>query len=159
MAETDVQQAVRGARSILDGPTPLFLGCKQLQGPIMNMGIDREEPFVTIIGVNSETDEYPVYPQERTTWNAQWLAEKDTKLAAYLPKIQEHIFAACRAIIDRFGDSTYASGNWSVYRTDDDGNEFVVQAHIGEDDAMRIVAEFEARRDKQTYWAQLGPSQ
>jgi hypothetical protein len=154
MAETDVFTAVSIARAILDGSTPLFLGCKQLCGPLHRLEVSDQEPFVTIIGVESETDAFPISLQDREMWNQQRLAEKDAELAAYLPKIQEQVDAACRAIIDRFGNSAYARGNWSVYRIDDNGNEFVVQVQIDEKDAMRIVAEFEARGHKQTYWAQ-----
>jgi hypothetical protein len=157
MAETDIYNAVSIARGILDGSIPLFLGCKQLCGPLHRLEVSAQEPFVTIIGVESETDAFPILPQDRKMWNQQRLAEKDAKLAAYLPKIREPVLVACREIIDRFEKSAYAPGNWSVYRIDDNGNEFVVRAHIDEKDATRIVSEFEAHGHKQTYWAQQDP--
>ena len=43
--------------------------------------------------------------------------------------------------------------NWTVYRQDDNGNRFVVQKHLSEEEALRVVQEFEARGHKQVYWA------
>jgi hypothetical protein len=154
MSGTDAYQAVFIARSILDGSTPLFLGCKQLAGPLDRLGVLEEPEFSTIMGVNSETDDCPVLPEVRKMWDSDALARKDADLAAYLPRIQERVFEVCRAVIDRFAAIAYPPGNWTVYRIDDNGNEFVVEAHVDEDAANRVVAEFEARGHKQTYWAQ-----
>src|SRR3712207_5197446 len=98
MGEPDAERAVRIAREILDGSMPVFLGCKQLLGPLNRLGVHHEAPFVTITGVESELDEFPVWPDERPLWNPQALAEKDAQLAKWLPEIQEHVFEACRAV-------------------------------------------------------------
>jgi hypothetical protein len=42
---------------------------------------------------------------------------------------------------------------WVVWRQDDNGNRFEVQAGLPEDQARRLVAELEARGHKQAYWA------
>ena len=104
MSESDAERAVRLAREILDGSMPVFLGCKQLLGPLNRLGVHHEKPFVTITGVESELDEFPVRPEERPLWNAQALAVKDAQLAEWLPKVQERVFEACRAVIQRFGE-------------------------------------------------------
>jgi hypothetical protein len=104
MSESDAERAVRIAREVLDGKTPAFLGCKQLLGPLQRLGVDREEPFLTIKGVESELDEIPVWPEERRHWNEQALAREDAKLGAWLPQIQTAILDACRAVVRRFGD-------------------------------------------------------
>jgi hypothetical protein len=44
--------------------------------------------------------------------------------------------------------------NWSVWRTDDTGNTFVVRENLTCAEAEQLVAEFEARGHKQTYWAE-----
>ena len=103
MSESDAEHAVRIAREVLDGRTPAFLGCKQLLGPLQRLGVDREEPFITIKGVESELDESPVRPEERRLWNDQALAREDAKLARWLPQIQPAILEACRAVVRRFG--------------------------------------------------------
>jgi hypothetical protein len=104
MSESDAERAVRIAREVLDGNTSAFLGCKQLLGPLQRLGVDREEPFITIVGVESELDGSPVWPDVRKLWNEQALAREDAKLAAWLPKMEPFIFEACRAVIRRFGD-------------------------------------------------------
>lgn len=45
---------------------------------------------------------------------------------------------------------------WSVWRRDDNGNEFLVQGKLTEQEARRLVHEFEAKGHKQSYWAQPG---
>jgi hypothetical protein len=104
MSESDAERAVRIAREVLDGKTPAFLGCKKLLGPLQRLGVDREEPFLTIKGVESELDESPVWPEERKLWNEHALAREDAKLAAWLPQVQPAILEACRAVIRRFGE-------------------------------------------------------
>jgi hypothetical protein len=44
--------------------------------------------------------------------------------------------------------------NWSVWRTDDTGNTFLVHSGLTREEADRLVAEFEARGHKQTYSAE-----
>lgn len=49
--------------------------------------------------------------------------------------------------------SAPASANlWSVWRTDDNGNTFVVRQHLRQSEAQAIADEFEARGHKQMYW-------
>jgi hypothetical protein len=43
---------------------------------------------------------------------------------------------------------------WTVYRQDDNGNVFVVQDNVSQEEAERLVAVFEARSHKQLYTAQ-----
>ena len=105
MTEPDAERAVRIARAILDGATPVFLGCSQLLGPLTRLGVHHEEPFVTITAVESELDESPVSPEERKIWNQHALAQEDAKLAEWLPEIQPAVFEACRAVVERFGGS------------------------------------------------------
>jgi hypothetical protein len=45
-------------------------------------------------------------------------------------------------------------GTWVVYRQDDNGNRFVVRRGLDRAEAEQLVAEFEARGHKQTYWAE-----
>lgn len=43
---------------------------------------------------------------------------------------------------------------WSVWRQDDHGNTFEVRRHLTHAEALHLVAEFEARGHKQSYWAE-----
>jgi hypothetical protein len=103
MSESDAQAAVRIASEILDGSTPVLLGCRRICGPVHRLGIDHEKPFVTFIGVESETDHLPVDPEERKLWNVQVLIEKDKEIASATEWAKEMIFAASRAVVQRFG--------------------------------------------------------
>jgi hypothetical protein len=105
MIESDAPKAVRIARSILDGSMPVFLGCKDLLGPLARLGVHHEKPFLTITGVESELDQFPIRPDERKLWNQEAVARADKKLAVWLPSIQEQVFHACRAVIERFGEN------------------------------------------------------
>jgi UDP-N-acetyl-2-amino-2-deoxyglucuronate dehydrogenase len=43
---------------------------------------------------------------------------------------------------------------WSVWRTDDTGNTFLVRENLTHEEALQVVAEFEARGHKQTYFVE-----
>jgi 8-oxo-dGTP pyrophosphatase MutT (NUDIX family) len=43
---------------------------------------------------------------------------------------------------------------WTVFRVDDNGNQFAVRGGLTRPEADRLVADFEARGHKQTYWAE-----
>lgn len=43
-------------------------------------------------------------------------------------------------------------GLWSVWRTDDNGNVFLVRKHLAKDEAQRVADEFESHGHKQLYW-------
>ncbi len=104
MSESDAERAVRIAREILDGSMPVFLGCKQLLGPLSRLGVHHEKSFATITSVESELDESPIWPEERKLWNEQALAREDAKLVAWLPKVQPAVFEACGEVVRRFGE-------------------------------------------------------
>jgi len=44
--------------------------------------------------------------------------------------------------------------NWSIWRQDDNGNVTLVTAGLTQTEALRLIAEYEAKGHKQTYWAQ-----
>lgn len=44
------------------------------------------------------------------------------------------------------------AGAYSVWRLDDNGNEFLVRDGLAEDEALSLVREYEARGHKQAYW-------
>ncbi len=47
-----------------------------------------------------------------------------------------------------------AAETWSVMRQDDNGNRFVVEKHLSQGAADRLVRELDARGHKQLYWAE-----
>jgi hypothetical protein len=44
--------------------------------------------------------------------------------------------------------------NWSIWRQDDNGNVSLVKAGLTHTEALQLIAEYEAKGHKQTYWAQ-----
>lgn len=104
MQRNHANEAVRIARSILDRTTPVLLGARKLFPLVCRLGIDREQPFVTFVAVESETDHLPVNPEERKLWNPQVLVEKDKEIARYTEWAEKMVFSACEALIRRFGE-------------------------------------------------------
>jgi UDP-N-acetyl-2-amino-2-deoxyglucuronate dehydrogenase len=51
-------------------------------------------------------------------------------------------------------DSLQETTAWSVWRTDDTGNTFLVRENLTHEESLRLVAEFEARGHKQTYFVE-----
>jgi len=49
---------------------------------------------------------------------------------------------------------TPEKGTWAVRRQDDNGDRFVVETGLSQEEAERLVAELEARGHKQVYWAE-----
>jgi hypothetical protein len=52
-----------------------------------------------------------------------------------------------------------AHTTWTIHRQDDNGNQFVVQTGLSQEEAERLVATFTARGHKQLYWAEREGSQ
>jgi UDP-N-acetyl-2-amino-2-deoxyglucuronate dehydrogenase len=50
--------------------------------------------------------------------------------------------------------NTGSDATWSVWRTDDTGNTFLVRDNLTREEAQLLVAEFEARGHKQTYFVE-----
>lgn len=45
---------------------------------------------------------------------------------------------------------------FSVWRLDDNNNEFLVRGGLSEDEALELVREFEGRGHRQAYWVKPG---
>lgn len=41
---------------------------------------------------------------------------------------------------------------WAVWRQDDSGNRYLIEANLTEEHAKALVADFESKGHKQTYW-------
>jgi hypothetical protein len=51
-------------------------------------------------------------------------------------------------------DSDQLATTWAVYHQDDNGNRYVVETGLSYEQAERLVALYEARGHKQSYWAE-----
>src|SRR4051812_30227274 len=102
MDDPYAEEAVRIAKSVLAGSTPIFLACRQLSRPLIKLYVHEEEPFSIISAVSSKLYEFPTQ-EDRHLWNPDVVAKKDAELSAWLPQIQECVLDACREIVRRFG--------------------------------------------------------
>jgi hypothetical protein len=102
MGATTKERIARIAREMLSGTMDLFVGCREICA-LRGSGLSEtdEQVLTTIIGVESETDAFPI-GSERSLWDADALREKDEELSQYLHKVRPIILAACRRIIEQF---------------------------------------------------------
>lgn len=57
---------------------------------------------------------------------------------------------------DEGGSEGRKEGGFSVWRLDDNNNEFLVRGGLTEEEALALVREFEGRGHRQSYWARHG---
>lgn len=53
-------------------------------------------------------------------------------------------------------DVSRGEADFSVWRLDDNNNEFLVQDRLTEDEALALVREYEAKGHRQAYWVKRG---
>lgn len=53
---------------------------------------------------------------------------------------------------DKGGSEGWKEGGFSVWRLDDNNNEFLVRDGLTEEEALALVREFEERGHRQAYW-------
>jgi hypothetical protein len=103
MDDPYAEEAIRVAKSILDGSTPIFLGCRKLSRPLFKLYVRDDEPFSRIAHVADKLEEYPT-AETRHLWNPEVVAKKDAELAAWLPQVRDGVLEACREIVRRFSE-------------------------------------------------------
>ena len=52
--------------------------------------------------------------------------------------------------------ANWKDGGFSVWRLDDNNNEFLVRDGLTEDEALALVREYEGRGHRQAYWVRRG---
>ncbi len=58
----------------------------------------------------------------------------------------------CESLIRALRSALDNDRSWSVWRQGDDGNPFIVKDGLTQAEAKDLVAIYEARKHKQTYW-------
>ncbi len=92
------QSALEVARGIVDGTTTVLEGCRSLVRLRADAEIPRSEAFCVIIGVESETDDYPVGNQ-RASYAPELLERLDAQVLPYLDEVRPAVVEACGEII------------------------------------------------------------
>ena len=103
MSESPLQRAVAIAVEVRDGKLDILNGCYQLAREIHAAGLDRDPDFRTFIGVESESDHLPYRPDDRRHWDVEVLSRKDKEISEVAAWYRESVLAACRRLIERFG--------------------------------------------------------
>jgi hypothetical protein len=101
----DAQLAALVANLILDQAISISAGCQQLQRLLRDLGADRDESYVIITRLDCERDyRMPMIPDHPKYGNTEVRVKKGEEIDAYC-QLKEEIFAACRAIVRRYGKS------------------------------------------------------
>lgn len=53
---------------------------------------------------------------------------------------------------DQGGGTGQPQDDWSLWRTDDNGNSFLVKGRLTQDEAEQLLREYTAKGHKQVYW-------
>ena len=103
MPQYDAHHAVLTANLILDKAVSLHAGCQQLKVLLQRLGVDHEQSYAAITTVNSKTTFRPPLILSKYG-NKKARAKKAEEMSAYL-RIQDDVFAECRALVHKFGKS------------------------------------------------------
>ena len=93
-------EAVRIARSILEGKVELVAGCRAVQRPLAVLGLRMDENFTVFVGVDSEADELP-FGDERRHWSPDALRRLGPAFEKFNAHYRPHVEEACRVLIAR----------------------------------------------------------
>lgn len=95
------QQITAAARELLTGSISITEAARRIIGPAYELGSAIEEPFATFLGIDSETDAFPL-GTVRDLWSPSGLQRQDAERARYETKVRERALEACREILRRF---------------------------------------------------------
>ena len=98
------KEAVGIAEAVLAGSVSIIDGCRRLWKPLYKNFVEDEPSFAVISEVCAKVSTFPM-PEDRHLWDQNVVRVKDAELAEWLPSVQERVLAACREIVQRFGDA------------------------------------------------------
>ncbi len=110
-------EAIALARKMLAGEVDLIEGCRMLVPLLRSTGIGEDPNALVIVGVESETDGFPM-GAERAHWDPTALAAKDRERDEYLNRARPELLSACQAIIGRRA-MTYLRVGWRHQRSNE----------------------------------------
>jgi hypothetical protein len=93
-------QIVEAARELLGGNISVTEAARRIIGPAYELGSALEEPFATFLGIDSETDAFPL-GAVRQRWSPDALQRQDAERACYETAIRDRALEACREILRR----------------------------------------------------------
>ena len=96
------RQIVAAARELLAGSISVTEAARCITGPATELGKAHDPPFVTFLGIDSETDVFPL-GDVRDRWNPSALQKQDAERARYEAVVRAPALEACREILRIFG--------------------------------------------------------
>lgn len=94
------RELIRIASDMLAERLDIISGCRQLCDPLVRAGLHVDRDALTIAGVDSESDLFPL-GEVRARWAEAALVEMDAQREAYVAEARPRVLAACRALIDK----------------------------------------------------------
>jgi hypothetical protein len=95
-------EIVSTARGMLLGAIGIVEGGRRLITISHALGLDRDPDFTFFVGLNSETDHFPL-GEVRRHWAADALQHKDGELQACESFYHASAFQVCQSLIHRYG--------------------------------------------------------
>src|SRR6185437_16374320 len=92
------EEILRVAAGIVSGEMEIVEGCRLLVSHLGDAGLRNDPDAITVVGFESETDNFPVGSQ-RAYWNPTALAAKDAAREAYVAAAGTAVLAACQALM------------------------------------------------------------
>ncbi|MGE3243853.1 MAG: hypothetical protein AB7G28_12715 [Pirellulales bacterium] len=105
MAEYDLHHAVLLANLILDRAVTLHTGCEQLSVLLERLGMARIEPYRAISEAAETNLRPPAIPYSRHHQSSEEDYARNTEEFAAFNRAQHDVFAACRALVQQFGEA------------------------------------------------------
>lgn len=95
------KKLIETANSIIKDEIGVVEGCRLISKLIHKAGVEENDLFLPIIGVDSETDDYPL-GKVREHYGAEYLEKIDKEIKAYETRNKNLIVEVCRGIIDKY---------------------------------------------------------
>jgi|SRR5579862_8243238 len=97
-------QIAEAARDLLGGSVSVTEAARRIIGPAYELGSALEEPFKTFLGIDSETDAFPL-GTVRERWSPGALQRQDADRERYETIVRDRALKACREILRRLDTS------------------------------------------------------
>jgi hypothetical protein len=100
VTDEEKTELARTADQILAGKIDLLEGCRQLVRLHRLSGAPDSEAILTILGIESETDSFPI-GQERELWATPALAASDRERDEYLKRVHDALCVALATLSEQ----------------------------------------------------------
>lgn len=94
-------ELVKVANAMLEGDMNLIEGIRQICSLRFAVADPENEVFLSIRGIESETDTFPV-GQIRSNYSQEYLQCMDVEMQTYLAEAKDDILQACQEIVQTF---------------------------------------------------------